>query len=136
MLADLDNLLGKRILELQTSLALLSQPISPPQAESEDHYGRIPFQHPDLRNLSELTSEAKKRTLDIKRIGEVAANFGLLGVLRWKPKNVQSSFCSIRGIIRIYKKLTCTAHRLTISKAQAQTMSLLKHFTHLSGPCR
>ncbi|KAJ9640074.1 hypothetical protein H2199_006308 [Coniosporium tulheliwenetii] len=78
-------LLGKRIVELQTSLALLAAPKSPQPAWS-DEYGRKPFQHPALDGLANLTENAKRATLDKRRLANLAQTYGLDGVVRWKPK--------------------------------------------------
>ena len=89
MPANLDAFLGKRIVELQASFALLSSPVSGAPIGEEDFYGRRLFRHPALQNLPQLTSDAKTRMLDVKKLGEVGANCGILGVLRWKPRKVR-----------------------------------------------
>ncbi|KAF2467881.1 uncharacterized protein BDR25DRAFT_344633 [Lindgomyces ingoldianus] len=85
--------LGRRIVSLQTSLALLNSPqaSSPP---GKDEFGRIPFHHPALRGLPGLSQEAKDSVLDKSRLGPIAERYGLDKVTRWKPKradNLQGS---------------------------------------------
>jgi len=82
---------GKRIVDLQTSLALLngpkhsqSQPTGTP-----DEYGRVPFEHPALRGLDGLTEKAKAAVLDKRRLAGLAEKYRLRGVIRWKPRKVR-----------------------------------------------
>lgn len=93
-------ILGRRIVSLQTSLALInsSQPtlhMSGNTSESSvDSYGRIPFTHPALSGLPNLASEAKDDILSISRLANLAERYGLDKVVRWKPKkadNLQGS---------------------------------------------
>ncbi|KAF2246167.1 hypothetical protein BU26DRAFT_489079 [Trematosphaeria pertusa] len=92
--------LGRRIVSLQTSEALLNSP----QAETwprdangrplPDQYGRAPFMHPALGGLPGLTHESKDRVLDKTRLVGLAERYGLDKVTRWKPKrtdNLQGS---------------------------------------------
>lgn len=92
--------LGRRIVTLQTSQALLNAPqvdIGPKKHDSKpvtDSFGRIPFSHPALSGLSGLTGEATDRTLDKSRLASLAERYGFDKVTRWKPKrtdNLQSS---------------------------------------------
>ena len=41
--------------------------------------------------LPQLNHQAKKEMSRKERIAKVAENYGLLKVIRWKPKNVRSS---------------------------------------------
>lgn len=78
--------LGRRIISLQTSLALINGPqatlVDPNQ---EDEYGRKPFTHPALNGLQGLTSEAKHNVLNRARLAGVAKRYGIDLVTRWKP---------------------------------------------------
>lgn len=79
---------GKRIVELQTSLALVHLP-SPKHATSQaDEYGRTPFEHPALQSVDKLGVYAKLRYTDKKRVAQLAKNYGLDTVVRWKPRDV------------------------------------------------
>ncbi|KAH3905479.1 hypothetical protein HBH56_218300 [Parastagonospora nodorum] len=84
--------LGRRIVELQTSQALIS---SPQEAQAEtDEFGRIPFQHPALIGLQGLSDEAQSKILDKARLAQIAERYGLDKVTRWTPKradNLQGS---------------------------------------------
>ncbi|MCJ1293736.1 hypothetical protein MMC34_005291 [Xylographa carneopallida] len=78
---------GKRIVDLQSSLAILSShaatgsPSPPP-----DDLEREPFQHPALESIPRLTEEVRKDVNSRKRMSDIAQRYGLLSVLRWKPK--------------------------------------------------
>ena len=85
--------LGKRIVDLQTSLGLLhNDSNSGPVSHPEDSFGREPFHHPALSSLSQLTEDVIKVNKSKRRIAEVAERYGLLDVLRWKPKTVSSLY--------------------------------------------
>ncbi|KAI5365173.1 Putative 54S ribosomal protein L15 [Septoria linicola] len=79
--------LGKRILDLQTSLALLSAPSptsSPPGPASEV------FQHTALENLENISQFNKASTLHKSRLSALASQYGLDRVVRWKPRNAEN----------------------------------------------
>lgn len=86
---------GKRIVDLQTSQALLSAPQVekwPLDAKGRplpDKYGRRPFLHSALNGLPALSEEAKSRVLDKTRLANLAERYGLDKVARWKPKRVR-----------------------------------------------
>jgi len=78
---------GKRIVDLQSSLAILNShpatgaPVLPP-----DHFERESFQHPALEPLPRLTEDIRKDLSSRKRISDIAQRYGLLSVLRWTPR--------------------------------------------------
>ncbi|KAK6442030.1 hypothetical protein LTR95_001742 [Oleoguttula sp. CCFEE 5521] len=83
--------LGKRILDLQTSLALLR---SPPSARHTDDLDPHVFAHPALSTLDNLTPHTKAFTLSPKKLAQLATSYGLKSVVRWKPRqtaNMESS---------------------------------------------
>ncbi|MCJ1246780.1 hypothetical protein MMC30_003989 [Trapelia coarctata] len=78
---------GKRIVDLQTSLAVLNtQPNPELFAPPPDPFGREPFQHPALETLPQLTEEVRKDSKGKRRMAEIAERYGLMSVLRWKPR--------------------------------------------------
>ena len=89
-IADRLWLLGKRILELQISLALFHGSSATPFAETQDGYGREPFRHPALDGLAGMSLESKYHMLNVKRTARLAEKYELDSVVRWKPKNVCS----------------------------------------------
>ena len=79
---------GKRIVDLQTSLALLSSPGSVATDLPPDPFERTPFEHPSLDLLPQLNATMRSHMSDRRRLAAVAENYGLLTVLRWKPRKV------------------------------------------------
>jgi large subunit ribosomal protein L15 len=81
--------LGKRILFLQGTFALLHSPISTAtQTAIPDPHGRTPFEHPALEGLPNLTSIPISEVLTKQRLGQLATSYGIAEVTRWKPRNV------------------------------------------------
>ncbi len=83
--------LGKRIVDMQISVALLVAPSTPglEAPSSSDVY-----EHPALEGLENITAFAKNTTLDKGRLARLASSYGLDKVVRWKPKksdNLQGS---------------------------------------------
>ncbi|KAK5162920.1 uncharacterized protein LTR77_011081 [Saxophila tyrrhenica] len=83
--------LGKRIVDVQTSLALLNMPSSPAALPaSQDDV----FQHAALEGLENVTAFSKNAILDKTRLAKVATAYGINRVVRWKPRksdNLKSS---------------------------------------------
>ncbi|KAF2096111.1 hypothetical protein NA57DRAFT_78883 [Rhizodiscina lignyota] len=82
--------LGKRIVDLQLSLALLNAPKVPLPTETHDEYGRALYHHPALETLDNLTNFTKTEAVDKKRLARLAEQYGLPGVIRWKPKKADN----------------------------------------------
>lgn len=82
------GIIGRRIVSLQTSLALINSPQAAPIPHM-DQYGRKPYDHPALGGLSGLTPEAKDNELNISRLAPIAQRYGLDKVTRWKPARVR-----------------------------------------------
>jgi len=84
--------IGKRILLLQGTLAILHSPLSTStQASIPDPYNRTPFQHQALEGLSNLTATPISNVLNKERLGRLASSYGIGNVTRWKPRNVSSN---------------------------------------------
>lgn len=92
--------LGRRIVELQTSQALINSPQDNQWsrdnkgAPKPDRHGRTPFLHPALNGLQGLTEEAGGQVLNKTRLSQLAERYGLDRVTRWTPKradNLQGS---------------------------------------------
>lgn len=87
-------MLGKQIILLQASLALLEgSPSRPPR----DSYDRRPFNHPALDGAEILSSGTRSELIDKKNVAELAFQYDLPGVLRWLPKNVCGTLSSAFG---------------------------------------
>ncbi|KAF2125549.1 hypothetical protein P153DRAFT_348834 [Dothidotthia symphoricarpi CBS 119687] len=88
--------LGRRIVELQTSQALINSPQEnqwPCNREGEaalDEFGRKPFLHPALNGLQGLSDEAESLVLNKERLAGIAERYGLDKVTRWKPKRADN----------------------------------------------
>jgi large subunit ribosomal protein L15 len=87
--------LGKRLCDMQCSLALLDAPASSPlQQQQQQQQGGTEKQHlhPAMRGVGNVTAYAKSKTLDKVRVAGLARQYGIDGVVRWKPKNVSFVF--------------------------------------------
>ncbi|KAF2140210.1 uncharacterized protein K452DRAFT_230719 [Aplosporella prunicola CBS 121167] len=82
--------LGRRIIELQTSLALLNTPRSGAKQHTADAYGREPYKHPALDGLDNLAGGSKEEILSRDRLAGLAKQHGLSYVIRWRPKKSDS----------------------------------------------
>lgn len=82
LLTDI-HLTGKRIVDLQTSLALLNAPQMRHSLSSSTHAA--------LKGLENLTSTAKADTLERDRLSQVARLYGLDRVIQWTPRRVSCS---------------------------------------------
>lgn len=80
--------LGKRIVQLQASLALVQSPNIASATATKDEFGRTPFTHPALNGLKNLSSETKSALTDRTKLAELAQRYQMLEVLRWSPKMV------------------------------------------------
>jgi large subunit ribosomal protein L15 len=92
--------LGRRIVELQTTEALINSPQQhqwpkdPKGVPINDEYGRKPYLHPALDGLQGLTDEAESLVLSKSRLAPIAERYHLHKVTRWTPKradNLQGS---------------------------------------------
>jgi large subunit ribosomal protein L15 len=88
---ELIDLLGKRILLLQGTLAMLHSPLTTATRTTiPDPYDRTPFQHPALEGLQNLPTIPISEVISKQRLGRLATSYGIGEVTRWKPKNVSS----------------------------------------------
>lgn len=81
--------LGKRIVQLQASLALVQNPENAPTTNPpKDKYGREPFVHPALQGLNNLSLNTKSFLTDRAKVAELAQKYDMPRVLRWNPRDV------------------------------------------------
>lgn len=96
---------GKRIVELQCSLGLLS--VSDAAAflkgEGQDTHGREPFRHPAIEAVECLLGGAHQYFTHHKALSNLATQYGLPEVVRWHPKNV--SFNNVNGWVFVRRSL-------------------------------
>lgn len=78
---------GKRITELQTSLALLDAP-QPSIPAKQDPFHRSIEEDQPLSGIENVTSRLVARSIDKARLAELAERYGLDKVIRWKPRQV------------------------------------------------
>jgi large subunit ribosomal protein L15 len=86
---------GRKIVELQTSLALLDTPKRKgwlERAGMEDKFGRKPFVHPATVACTEVRWEDMVKALEKKRMAQLCETYGGREVLRWQPKQVTMPF--------------------------------------------
>ncbi|KAI9765514.1 MAG: hypothetical protein M1840_007340 [Geoglossum simile] len=86
--------LGKRIVQLQTTLAIINSPSSgileTPAATSEGAAERTPFTHPALTGLESLSVMKVDEILEKGRLAQLGNRYGLASVIRWKPKKADN----------------------------------------------
>ena len=76
-------------MQLQASLALVQNPGAASTAAEPDEFGRVPFTHPALDGLKNLSGRTKSILTDRSKLGELAQKYKMLEVLRWAPKQVR-----------------------------------------------
>nr|POE65638.1 hypothetical protein CFP56_58744 [Quercus suber] len=74
--------LGKRIVDLQTSLALLRAPATVRETPPASHV----FQHAALEKIENMSPDARSTVLNKARLANLAARYDIGKVMRWKPK--------------------------------------------------
>ncbi|KAK5088265.1 hypothetical protein LTR05_002482 [Lithohypha guttulata] len=85
------SFLGRQILELQTSLAVLTAADVTNQVNNNvDPFGRLAFHHPATANVGVLNGGAKEFYMHHKQMSGVASRYGLPEVVRWQPKDVDN----------------------------------------------
>ncbi|KAI9877875.1 MAG: hypothetical protein M1830_002583 [Pleopsidium flavum] len=89
-MADAGNALGIRLVDVQTSLAIIHSASSQPLPPTADRLERVPFQHPALNGLTNLTAKTKTLSTDQGRLSQLAQQYGLGSVVRWKPKKADN----------------------------------------------
>jgi hypothetical protein len=70
-------------------MALLNAPEAPSESRTHDKFGRAIYHHPALDTLTNLTPETKAHAVDKKRLAQLADQYGIREIIRWKPKNVR-----------------------------------------------
>lgn len=75
------TVIGKTLVDMQCSLAMLNAPSPTAQAPS----------HPSLQGLENITLSAKRQTLDKVRLARLAQRYNLDRVVRWRPRKVRIS---------------------------------------------
>ncbi|CZT43197.1 related to RNase III domain protein [Rhynchosporium secalis] len=82
---------GRRILNLQTNIALVQSPTAQKtQSLADPSDDRLPFAHPALEGLRNLTDAPINEILTKDRLGPFAAQLGMSQVMRWTPRNIDN----------------------------------------------
>jgi len=84
------SFIGKRIVELQTTLNLLTTSSSRYLKDTKDPHGRQPFQHPALEGIECLNGGARDYFTHHKQLSVLAQQYGIQDVVRWVPKKPDS----------------------------------------------
>ncbi|TVY34803.1 hypothetical protein LSUB1_G005662 [Lachnellula subtilissima] len=81
---------GRRILTLQTNLALLNSPTIATRTHAGDSPSddRTPFSHPALEGLENLSSAPVGEILTKEKLSALATQVGMREVMRWQPRLV------------------------------------------------
>ncbi|KAF5021226.1 hypothetical protein F66182_6745 [Fusarium sp. NRRL 66182] len=81
-------LLGRMNLIMETTKTIVAKdPI--PGSTVADEYERQPFEHPKLQSLDNLTMEGPRDVAGREKLTGLAAQVGLIDVVRWKPRLVR-----------------------------------------------
>ncbi|KAN0099483.1 Ribonuclease-III-like domain containing protein [Hyaloscypha variabilis] len=81
--------LGRRILNLQTNLALLVSPTAKKtQSLPNPSDDRTPFTHPALEGLANLSDVPLGEVLSKTRLAGLAQSIGMQEIIRWTPKDI------------------------------------------------
>lgn len=79
-------------MDLQTSYLLVAAPRDPTVPKGPDEYERLPFEHPALDGLTNLSERMKIEVLSKSRLAQLARSYNVDRVMRWKPRNVRFNF--------------------------------------------
>ncbi|CAF3641070.1 unnamed protein product [Fusarium graminearum] len=80
-------LLGRMTLIMETTKTIVAKdPMSQPK---KDKYNREPFTHPSLMSVDNLSTQGAKDIAGKSNLSALAADVGLIDVVRWKPRKVQ-----------------------------------------------
>ncbi|KAF9768513.1 hypothetical protein IL306_014190 [Fusarium sp. DS 682] len=81
-------LLGRMTLVMETTKTIVAQdPMGAPNFD--DGFDRQPFMHPNLQSVDNLSIKGPKDVVGKDKLSGLAAEVGLIDVVRWKPKQVQ-----------------------------------------------
>ncbi|KAJ5688928.1 hypothetical protein N7462_003320 [Penicillium macrosclerotiorum] len=78
--------LGKRIVQLQASLALVQSSGAASAPAKQDEHGRTPFTHPALDGLQNLSRSTKSFLTDRSKLAELAQKYDMPKIIRWTPR--------------------------------------------------
>lgn len=126
---DVNGSAGKRIVQLQTSLALVQNPANSAGPVAEDPHGRQPFAHPALEGLDSLSDSTKVLFTGKTKLAQLAQKYDMQNVLRWSPRKVcpfSFYFSPVTLLTNVYSPTT--------SLPPESNSSWLTQCTRLSAP--
>lgn len=83
------------MVNLQLSLALLHSSQKSNSLAEVDQYGRKPPNTPELEGVLNVSDGMKAQYLSQYKLGALAQKYGIVEVMRWKPKQVCRLFPTI-----------------------------------------
>lgn len=108
---------GRRILNLQTNIALLQSPVAnQTQSSADPSDDRLHFAHPALDGLANLTDAPISEILTKERLGPLATEMGMRVIMRWTPRNV-SFFC--------WKPVNCKSNDDQVHKMESSGIDVV-----------
>ncbi|QDS68778.1 hypothetical protein FKW77_005542 [Venturia effusa] len=117
--------LGKRIVELQTSYLLVAAPRDPNVPKGPDQYDRIPFEHPALDGLTNLSDRMKHDILHKSRLAQLARQYKIGRVMRWVPRDADNLAASGFELI-LAQALYAIVGAVSLERGGAQANQLVK----------
>jgi large subunit ribosomal protein L15 len=81
-----------------TKSIVAKEPMGEPR---KDVYNREPFIHPKLQAVDNLTIQGAKDIAGKRNLSALAADVGLIDVVRWKPKNVCTETSNMRQVTKL-----------------------------------
>ncbi|KAL2062676.1 hypothetical protein VTL71DRAFT_5748 [Oculimacula yallundae] len=82
---------GRRILNMQTNIALIHSPTATKtQSAADPSDDRLHFAHPALEGLQNLTDAPISEILTKDRLGPLATQMGMREIMRWTPRNLDN----------------------------------------------
>ncbi|TVY84052.1 hypothetical protein LSUE1_G002693 [Lachnellula suecica] len=81
---------GRRILTLQTNLALVNSSVATQTQSKNPSDNRVPFNHPALEGLANLSDTPVGSVLTKERLAGLATQMGMRDIMRWQPRMVAS----------------------------------------------
>jgi large subunit ribosomal protein L15 len=86
------------------NLALLHSPMATKtQSLPDSSDGRVPFAHPALEGLANLSDVPIGEILTKSRLAGFATVIGMREIIRWKPKNVRLQLGYVIMILTIFR---------------------------------
>lgn len=98
-------------MNLQTSLALLQSPVAtktqlPQETDGQGTEVEVPFSHPALDGLPNLTNVKVDDILSKERLANLGTQMGMPDIIRWEPRMVSWSLI-LRSVFHMATNSLC-----------------------------